>query len=153
MAGRPPKPTNLHIIQGTFEKSRHSKRKDVAFTRLNKAPPAPEHLSYAAAEEWRRLAPILVGNGIMSALDTFALERLCDTLVEIQELRAIIAKNGHTYGNGDLLKANPAVAMLSDADRRLLSWLTQFGLTPSSRTKITPLPEAKPVNPIDRFLG
>ncbi len=35
-----------------------------------------------------------------------------------------------------MIKANPAVAMLADADRRFKSYLVEFGLTPAARTKV-----------------
>ncbi|MNY64462.1 Phage terminase, small subunit [compost metagenome] len=35
-----------------------------------------------------------------------------------------------------MIKANPAVAMLADVDRRFKSYLVEFGLTPAARSKV-----------------
>jgi P27 family predicted phage terminase small subunit len=40
-----------------------------------------------------------------------------------------------------MIKANPAVAMLADADRRFKSYLVEFGLTPAARSKVNTLPD------------
>ncbi len=83
---------------------------------------------------------LLDGMGILTVADTLALERLCDIYADILQLRLTIADEGRTYtvqtDGGFLIKANPAVAMLADADRRFKSYLVEFGLTPAARTKV-----------------
>jgi P27 family predicted phage terminase small subunit len=78
--------------------------------------------------------------GVLTVADTLALERLCDIYADILQLRDTIAVEGRTYTvqteGGFLIKANPAVSMLADADRRFKSYLVEFGLTPAARTKV-----------------
>ena len=79
--------------------------------------------------------------GVLTEADGFALERLCDCYSEILALRELVDANGRTYEatstQGELvIKANPAVAMLADADRRFKSYLVEFGLTPAARSKV-----------------
>src|SRR3712207_9351656 len=45
--------------------------------------------------------------------------------------------------------AHPAVALAADADRRLKSWLNEFGLTPASRSRVSASTEPDS-NPLDR---
>ena len=54
---------------------------------------------------------------------------------------------------GFLIKANPAVAMLADADRRFKSYLVEFGLTPAARTKVKVDGGEKEEDPLNQFFG
>ncbi|UVL26225.1 phage terminase small subunit P27 family [Pseudomonas donghuensis] len=90
---------------------------------------------------WGRLTVLLDRMGVLTEADGFALERLCDCYAEILALRDLVAAQGRTYETtstqGELvLKANPAVAMLADVDRRFKSYLVEFGLTPAARSKV-----------------
>jgi len=90
---------------------------------------------------WGRLTVLLDRMGVLTEADGFALERLCDCYSEILALREVIDEQGRTYETtstqGELvLKANPAVAMLADVDRRFKSYLVEFGLTPAARSKV-----------------
>lgn len=59
----------------------------------------------------------------------------CDIYAEILWYCALIASNGEIFEvhsqNGLLIKSNPAVSMLSNADKRFKSYLVEFGLTPA----------------------
>ncbi|MGB9088414.1 MAG: phage terminase small subunit P27 family [Pseudomonas farsensis] len=90
---------------------------------------------------WGRLTVLLDRMGVLTEADGFALERLCDCYAEILALREMVDTQGRTYETtstqGELvLKANPAVAMLADVDRRFKSYLVEFGLTPAARSKV-----------------
>ncbi|MBS7596727.1 MULTISPECIES: phage terminase small subunit P27 family [unclassified Pseudomonas] len=90
---------------------------------------------------WGRLTVLLDRMGVLTEADGFALERLCDCYAEILALRDLVDAQGRTYETtstqGELvLKANPAVAMLADVDRRFKSYLVEFGLTPAARSKV-----------------
>ncbi|WP_414867559.1 phage terminase small subunit P27 family [Pseudomonas donghuensis] len=90
---------------------------------------------------WGRLTVLLDRMGVLTEADGFALERLCDCYAEILALRDLVDAQGRIYETtstqGELvLKANPAVAMLADVDRRFKSYLVEFGLTPAARSKV-----------------
>ena len=72
-------------------------------------------------------------------------------------LRLTITEEGRTYTvqteGGFLIKANPAVAMLADADRRFKSYLVEFGLTPAARTKVKVDGGEKEEDPLNQFFG
>ena len=36
-----------------------------------------------------------------------------------------------------MVRARPEVAMISDADRRVATWLARFGLTPADRSRVS----------------
>lgn len=83
---------------------------------------------------------------------------MCDIYADILQLRETIAIEGRTYTTktqmGDfLIKANPAVAMLADADRRFKSYLVEFGLTPAARTKVKVDGGEEKEDPLSQFFG
>jgi len=56
MPGRPPKPTSLLKLSGTFRKHRHGDRQDLDLG--GELPEPPEFLSEVAREEWHRVCTI-----------------------------------------------------------------------------------------------
>ncbi|WP_411564813.1 phage terminase small subunit P27 family [Pseudomonas shirazensis] len=138
MAGRRPTPTELKLVRGNPGKRAINKNEPKPGRRI---PSAPAHLTNEAQVAWGRLTVLLDRMGVLTEADGFALERLCDCYAEILALREIVDSQGRTYETtstqGELvLKANPAVAMLADVDRRFKSYLVEFGLTPAARSKV-----------------
>lgn len=145
MAGRRPKPTHLKVVSGNPGKRALNKREPKP---ERVVPSCPEHLGTEGKVAWGRLCAVLDRMGVLTEADALALERLCDCYAEILECRLLVARDGRTYssirGIGDedskieqvLMKANPAVAMLADADRRFKGYLVEFGLTPAARSKV-----------------
>jgi len=163
MAGRRPKPTHLKVVTGNPGKRAINKKEPKPAREI---PSCPAYLSDTAKVAWGRLSVLIDRMGILTEADGAALERLCDCYAEILECRELIAKQGRTYssirgiGGEDseieqvLMKANPAVAMLADADRRFKSYLVEFGLTPAARSKVHAKPDddEKP-DPLQEFFG
>jgi P27 family predicted phage terminase small subunit len=138
MAGRRPTPTELKLVRGNPGKRPINKREPLPAKRI---PSTPAHLTDEGQVAWGRLTVLLDRMGVLTEADGFALERLCDCYAEILALRDLVDMNGRTYETmstqGELvIKANPAVAMLADADRRFKSYLVEFGLTPAARSKV-----------------
>ncbi|MFT8210865.1 MAG: phage terminase small subunit P27 family [Symbiopectobacterium sp.] len=154
MAGRRPKPTALKLITG------NPGRRPLNSAEPTPPPysvPPPTHLSNNAKKTWERLTILLNSMSVLTIADAFALERLCDIYDEILRYRAMIQSNGETFEvhsqNGVLIKANPAVSMLSDADKRFKSYLVEFGLTPAARTKVKTHDTEKEPDELDEFFG
>ncbi|MBA1195553.1 phage terminase small subunit P27 family [Pseudomonas plecoglossicida] len=138
MAGRRPTPTELKLVRGNPGKRAINKNEPKPARRI---PSAPAHLTNEAQVAWGRLTVLLDRMGVLTEADGFALERLCDCYAEILALREIVDAQGRTYETTStqgevVLKANPAVAMLADVDRRFKSYLVEFGLTPAARSKV-----------------
>lgn len=153
MAGRRPKPTHLKVVTGNPGKR---KLNDKEPSPAREIPSPPEHLT-TGKSSLGKLTMLLDGMGILTVADTLALERLCDIYADILQLRLTIADEGRTYtvqtDGGFLIKANPAVAMLADADRRFKSYLVEFGLTPAARTKVKVDGGEKEEDPLNQFFG
>ena len=154
MAGRRPKPSHLKVVTGNPGKR---KLNDKEPTPIREIPSPPAHLTDWGKVAWGKLTVLLDGMGVLTVADVLALERLCDIYADILQLRLTIADEGRTYTvqteGGFLIKANPAVAMLADADRRFKSYLVEFGLTPAARTKVNVNGGEKEADTLNQFFG
>ena len=151
MSGRPRKPTHLKLVTGTLQNCRANKEEP---TPQRGIPTAPAHLSAFAAAAWPHVSKVLDDMGVLSDADAIALEGLCEAYAELRRARAALQQLGSdTYetvgkdGNS-MRRAYPEVAMMQDADRRLQSWLSKFGLTPADRSRVSST-KASNDNPFD----
>lgn len=154
MAGRRPKPTCLKLVTGNPGKRKINKKEP---SPSREVPSPPSHLTDWGKVAWGKLTLILDDMGVLTVADTLALERLCDLYADILQLRDTIAVEGRTYKvltpSGFLIKANPAVTLLADTDRRFKGYLVEFGLTPSARVKVKVNDTETTEDPLNRFFG
>lgn len=149
MAGRKPKPTHLKIVQGNPGKRGLNRKEPHAEAGI---PPAPSWLSDKAKSAWDEVAPLLQAMGVLTVADGMALQGLCEAHADWLAAGKELATHGLTYMTGQgLIKANPAVSMKSDADKRRRAWLSEFGLTPSARAKLIGTKDDTPPDPWDNF--
>jgi P27 family predicted phage terminase small subunit len=97
----------------------------------------PEGLSTKARNEWNRMVTLMDEADLLSNADVDALAMYCELSVTYWENMAQLRKEGYirinTSGNPS---ANPREAMANRAMAAMRSIQSEFGLTPSSRTKI-----------------
>ena len=103
-------------------------------------PACPEHLEPIAKELWAQLAGELTRMGIAEC-DATALERLCACYARVRLHEDNIARDGLTYRNitrygGEMVRANPELAMLIEDERELRFKLAELGLSMSSRCRL-----------------
>lgn len=133
-AGRRPKPTALKILEGT----QRGKPKREPSAPIG-VPPMPTRLEadQVAMDKWHELAGVLTGMGVLTTGDGEALATLCEVHSAEQscllELRA-----GGAVIRTDLggVKPNPAGSLYRALVGQKAALLSEFGLTPSSRTKL-----------------
>ena len=140
-AGRRPKPTALRILEGTAKSK--PKREPSAPVGV---PPMPERLKVdaVALEKWNELASILSRMGVLTTGDGEALATLCEVHSAEQSCLMQLRAGGavmHTDLGG--VKPNPAGPMYRSLVAMKASLLSEFGLTPSSRTKLATQVEVK----------
>jgi len=140
-AGRRPKPTALHILEGTQRGP--VKREPSAPVGV---PLMPERLKVdeVAVEKWNELAGILTRMGVLTTGDGEALATLCEVHSAEQSCLLQLRAGGavmHTDLGG--VKPNPAGPMYRSLVAMKASLLSEFGLTPSSRTKLATQVEVK----------
>jgi P27 family predicted phage terminase small subunit len=132
-------PTAMKVLKGTAQPCRtNTKEPKLAVER----PLVPKWLSEKAKEAYLDLSEILYGMQVLTKADRTALEMLCDAYAEYRQAREFVEQYGMTYGvttkEGDTLhKVYPQVAIASDAYKRVRSMMTEFGLTPASRSKVS----------------
>ena len=140
-AGRRPKPTAIRILEGT---QRGPAKREPSMP--PGVPPMPERLKVdaVAVEKWQELASILTKMGVLTTGDGEALATLCEVHSAEQSCLLQLRAGGavmHTDLGG--VKPNPAGPMYRSLVAMKASLLSEFGLTPSSRTKLATQVEVK----------
>jgi P27 family predicted phage terminase small subunit len=133
-AGRKPKPTALQLIQGTYR----ADRAKLAEPKLRGViPPCPEFLHEQARKQYQQTAKKLARIGLMTELDDMALTILCQSWGECLDAWARLQETGMLvkFPNGYPM-TNPYWAVLNQAVKKLSAMLSEFGLTPGSRSRI-----------------
>lgn len=138
MAGRKPKPTHLKIINGNPGKRPLNKREPTFAPSL---PVPPDYLGETAKGIFLAIRDHLEEMGYASSSHTEALTLVALRLEEVQQCTEIINLNGFTYvtlsTQGEpIQKVRPEVMIRNEAARHAQSLLAEFGLTPSSATKV-----------------
>ena len=131
MRGRKPIPTALKLLRGTKRGPDDEPQPEAAL------PECPEHLTEEAKAEWNRLAAELHQLGLLTRIDRAALAAYCVTWSRWVSAERQIAEQGEVVKspNGYPIQ-NPYLSVANEALRQMKSFLTEFGLTPSSRTRI-----------------
>ena len=121
-------------------------------------PECPPWLADDARQAWNDVVPQLAARRVLTLADGPALELLASTLAEWRALSNDLQAHGLTYTTttetgATMQRPRPQVAMRSDAQRRLNVSLAAFGLDPSSRGKISQVPDASSGNPFASLGG
>jgi P27 family predicted phage terminase small subunit len=134
-AGRKPQPTKLKEVKGNPGKRPLPKDEPKVSV---EAPEAPEHLSDEAAEHWDVVVRHLYEAGVMTALDADALAMYCEAYARWVDANAKIRKHGPVVKTPNGFPAqSPYLQVANKAFEQMRSILTEFGMTPSSRTRIS----------------
>lgn len=102
---------------------------------LKAVPEPPDRLCDTASDAWRRLAPLALHLGKLTAADLPALELLCKTVAEF-EAASEIADNpseAYVYSEKGGIYAHPAVFRKQAAAKQMTALFARFGLTPMDR--------------------
>jgi P27 family predicted phage terminase small subunit len=112
-------------------------------------------MSDRGREAWGYVVAVLDRMGVLTEADAMAVELMCEARADWLSARdAIIEAGGETYKtDAGLIKAHPAVAMRNDAARRLQSLLAEFGMTPSSRSKVSAKEGDDKADPAAKYFG
>ena len=100
-------------------------------------PACPEWLSDGAKEAWFRLASAMSGMGVGTSADAMVLEVLAEAYARLRVARDEIEEWGITLASPQGRKKNPAVTVANECERLIVSLAAEFGLTPSSRARIS----------------
>lgn len=135
----PRTPTTLKVLRGTDRKDRSNPAEPKVGLVSATAQP-PDWLGERGRRAWADILPLLRGMKVMTLADPVALGLLCDALAEYVEARAVVIENGATYwtkGKSEMLRKRPEVEIAADAWRRAKIMLSEFGLTPAARSRVS----------------
>lgn len=141
--GPPPKPTKMKQAAGNPGKrplNEHEPEPKAG------APKMPSWLPARAKAEWKRIVPELEKLGLLTVIDLAALASYCVAYSEVEEATKVLEAEGRVcvwpifdrqgVRVGERLKAHPAVQMQRDAARLVKQFISEFGLTPASRSRV-----------------
>jgi P27 family predicted phage terminase small subunit len=144
-SGRKPKPTALKLIEGNAGKRKIDSANEMQ-PELG-APEPPAWLPAEALAEWDRIVPELEATGVLSKIDGAALAACCVCWARFVEAEDEIKENGiilvqieRELADGKILISraikNPAVQISHAAQAQYRAWCSEFGLSPSARTRV-----------------
>jgi P27 family predicted phage terminase small subunit len=116
-------------------------------------PECPPHLDFEARAEWNRVCPELMRMGVLARIDRAAIAAYCvswsrwvEAEKQIRKFGPVIkAPSGYPVQNPHLGVANTAMTFMK-------SLLAEFGMTASSRTRLTVVDDPLPSDPLERLL-
>lgn len=163
MRGRKPKPTHLKLVTGNAGKRKINEREPKPPTSV---PPVPAHLSDEAKVEWGRVSALLEQMNLISHIDRAALAAYCQAYADWAYAESEIRKYGHivksptktvtrkardgseiTETSGGYPMQSPFVVIRNKSLELMHKYMVEFGMTPSSRTRIVGDGTQKPAQP------
>lgn len=137
MASPKPRPAGLKILEGRGN-GRDSGGRPVkltpGFTRLPPEPPA--FLGGSAREMWDQVVAELQRLQLLKPIDRAALTALCLTWDRLCEAQRIVERDGLVLETERGPMKNPAILIVEAASKELRAWSAEFGLTPSSESRL-----------------
>ena len=135
MRGRKPKPTKLKLLEGNPGKRPLNPAEPVPDAAL---PDAPAHLDEDARAEWARTAEELNRLGLLTQVDRAAFAGYCAAYGRWAQASRALKGEGLTVEttNGNVIQ-NPLVGIANKAMELMLRFAAEFGMTPSSRSRVS----------------
>lgn len=146
-------PTKLKILRGNPGKRKIDDREPRPASAV---PPCPKLLVGEARKEWRRVSKLLDALGLLTHLDRAALTAYCqcwarwvDAEGKVNQLGAVVLRPAPLAAEGEEqpppeFMPNPYLRVAEASLKQLTRLLAEFGLTPSSRTRLSsPAPSAQ----------
>lgn len=157
--GPAPLPGNVHLLRGNASKKPLGTLFDEFRPEVD-IPDAPPWIWADAKKEWNRITPELKRYGLVSKLDRAALVLYCqawgeyawakkkfgDAMKEAEKGRIAAEKKGEVWKGGDGFMVptpngsfaySPYWVMAKRAGEEVKTYLQAFGLSPSSRARVT----------------
>lgn len=142
--GTKSKPTKLKKLEGIIDKRRINLNEPKIDTPI---PECPDWLLDDAKEEWKRISVTLEKLGMLTFIDKAAFTGYCQAYAKWKKAEEFIKKFGFTYKipkkdkEGKIVSifiaAFPEVAIARASLEQVRQFCSEFGLTPSSRGRIS----------------
>jgi len=145
LRGPAPKPSGIRMLEGNPAKRALPADEPKP---LAGEPDMPRYLDREARREWKRLVPILLAMRVLTEADGLALGNLCQAHSILVLAHKDMRKAAQTGGSGLLMKVpsgyiqqSPLIGIINCQVEIILRISREFGLTPSSRMRLSALPE------------
>lgn len=150
MAGRKPLPTNLKVLRNTAQPCRMNENEPkVPACKIE----MPDGLSDMEQRHWQLVSRDLEECGILTKIDVHAFKLYCNLYATWENA------NDNLKKYGSVIKDKRGVPCLSPyfqismkAMDKMLNFLREFGMTPSSRTKVIVTTDLNPSDEMAMFL-
>lgn len=148
--GPPPTPTNLVKIRGNPGKRPVNEDEPQPTAKMPNCPPT---LQGEARREWFRMGKQLLDLGLMTTIDKAALALYCTAWGDWNEAREQLQRFGTviTSPNNYPIQS-PYLAIANKAAAQMARMLIEFGMTPSSRSRVKKADKADD-DPFEDFLN
>ena len=151
MAGRKPLPTHLKLVKGTARPHRLNKDEPKPPVAV---PEPPAHLDERARTRFTGMATMLARHGVMTELDAGALARYAVIWCRWIEAEAEVKRRGSVAKTeGGNIIQNPFLAVANKCLAQMAQIESEFGLTPSSRSRIRMAEPANQIDPFEEYLS
>jgi P27 family predicted phage terminase small subunit len=142
------KPTALKLLEGEPNKKR-IRKKEATPKKAYRDP--PKELPALARQKWKELAPKLYNLGLLTEIDYDAFSALCILYSKYAEAEKV-ATLGIVRTNSGYVTQNPMINVSLKYFEKYHRLLSDFGMTPASRSKIDAITDQAP-KPIENFLN
>jgi P27 family predicted phage terminase small subunit len=151
MRGRKPKPTTLKILAGNPGHRPVNDREPAAPQGI---PECPDFLDEEGQAEWPRICEDLQQMGVLSTVDRTAIAAYCANRSRWIEAEKQVKKFGTIVKSPEknFPMKSPYLCIAESAQEQMRKLLVEFGLTPSSRSRIRVGPNRQ-AGPLDQFLS
>ena len=134
-SGRKPTPSSLKLLQGNPGRRPLNPEEPTPLPRL---PRPPGHLSEEARKEWRRAGRFLLNLGLVSDLDRAAFAAYCTAYGRWVEAEQALSTFGVMLKSPSGFPVqSPYLAVANRALEQMRSFLSEFGMSPASRTRVS----------------
>ncbi len=132
--GPKPAPTHLKLLRNNPGKRPINRREPKPPSRI---PTCPEHLTAGAKKEWKRITKQLDAAGLLTELDRAGLAGYCTAYARWCDAETKLATFGVVIKSPNNWPIqSPYLAIANKAMAQILTFLAEFGLSPSARTRL-----------------
>lgn len=148
--GRKPKPTVLKLLEGNPGRRPLNQKEPKP---EKKAPRCPAWLAPEAKKEWRRMSRQMENLGVLTQVDAAAFAGYCQAYARWKEAEEFISKHGTIFKTpSGYIQQVPQVSVAQTYLKIMRDFCSEFGLTPSSRSRITTNAATESDDPMERLL-
>ena len=136
VAGRKPNPLSQKKREGSKERKPKG-----SLSAPCERPPCPKNLSLEEKSVWSEITEELGQMKLLSRVDAHSLEMYSQNFSQMRRLQKFVRDKGETYevetkAGGIMYRARPEVSILQRCRQMHKSLLSEFGLSPSARTRL-----------------